>query len=299
MSSIQANAQGRNFVHPVMTMKTAAFLFSLATCMAQEERTFDRTLTVSGTVNLDVVTEAGGIVVTRGAPGTVHIHGVLKASNGFGFFGGGNAPEHIRKLAENPPVQQTGNSIRVGQVTDRSLLRNVSLRLEITAPADTEVRARADSGGIRVEGAKGPVDCKTDSGGIRVSGANSDVRAEADSGGIHIRDVKGMVHAHADSGGIEALNITGSIDAQTDSGGIQLSQVTAAPVKARAESGGVHLKLAHTGGYDIRAECSSGRLVVPDMGSTVPATRHHAEGRIRGGGALVDIKVDSGGVEIE
>lgn len=280
-----------------MLKLAAVFLLAIATCMAQTERTFDRNLTVSGAVNLDVVTDAGGIVVTRGSSGTVHVHGVLKASNS--FFGGDNATEHIRRLAENPPVQQTGNSVRVGQVTDRSLLRGVSMRLEITVPAETEVRARADSGGIQVEGVHGPVDCKTDSGGIRISGIGSGVRAEADSGGIHIHHVKGMVHAHADSGGIEALDIAGSIEAETDSGGIQLSQTTAAPVKARAASGGAHLRLARSGGYDIRAETESGRLVVPEMNAKGPVTKHHAEGRIRGGGAMVDIKVDSGGVEIE
>jgi len=274
----------------------AMLLFTaLATCAVAEERTFDRTLTVSGPVNLDVVTDAGGIVVTHGT-GSVHVHGILKTMNG---WLAGDAAEHLRKLAENPPVQQTGNSIRAGYVTDKSLLRGVSLRFEITVPPDTEVRARADSGGIRVEGVKGPVVCKTDSGGIHISEIGSDVRAEADSGGIHIRDVKGMVHAKADSGGIEALEIAGSVDAQTDSGGIQVSQTTAAPVKARADSGGATVRLAPAGGYDIKASCDSGRITVPEMASKGPIDRHHAEGRVRGGGALVDISVSSGNIHIE
>lgn len=276
----------------------AMFLFAaIATCTAQNERTFDRTLSVSGPVNLDVVTDAGGVVVTRGAAGSVHVHGILKGNNN--WFAGGNAAEHIRKLAENPPVQQTGNSIRAGYVTDKSLLRGVSLRFEITVPPNTEVRARADSGGIRVEAVKGPVDCKTDSGGIHISDIGSDVRAEADSGGIHVRGVKGMVHARADSGGIEALDVAGSIEAQTDSGGIQLSQTTAAPVKARADSGGATVRLAPGGGYDIRASCDSGRITVPEMATKGPIDKHHAEGRIRGGGALVDVSVNSGNIHIE
>jgi len=280
-------------------MKSAAILVfaAIAAAAAPEERTFDRTFTVSGPVNLDVVTDAGGIVVKQGAAGSVHVHGILKANNN--WFAGGDATEHIRKLAENPPVQQTGNGVRAGYVTDKSLLRGVSLRFEITVPPETEVRARADSGGIRVDGVKGPVDCKTDSGGINVSQIGSDVRAEADSGGIHVRGVKGMVHAHADSGGIEALDVAGSVEVQTDSGGIQISQTTAAPVKARADSGGATVRLARSGGYDIRADCGSCRVDVPELASKGPISPHHAEGRLRGGGALVDIKVDSGHIHIE
>jgi hypothetical protein len=269
---------------------------ALAVGAAAEERTFDRTLSVSGPVNLDVMTDAGGIVVTRGDAGSVRVHGILKTTNG---WLAGNAAEHIHKLAENPPVQQTGNSIRAGYVSDKSLLRGVSLRFEITVPPETEVRARADSGGIRVENVKGPVDCKTDSGGIRITEIGSDVRAQADSGGIHIQGVNGMVHAKADSGGIEALNVAGSIEAQTDSGGIQLSQTSAAPVKAHADSGGATVHLASSGGYDIRASSDSGHITVPEMATKGPIDRHRAEGRVRGGGALVDISVNSGNIHIE
>jgi hypothetical protein len=109
----------------------------------------------------------------------------------------------IRELEAHPPIVQNGNSIRV-EVRDRSLLRGISMRLEVETPPDSRLRARADSGGIDVRGIKGPVECHTDSGGIHASEIDSEVRATADSGGIHIRRVNGPVYAHADSGGIEA-----------------------------------------------------------------------------------------------
>ncbi len=280
-------------------MRSAVLLVfgSVVLAAPAEQRTFDRTFSVTGPVNLDVMTDAGGIVVARGAAGTVQVHGIVKSSGN--WLAGGDLADRIRKVADNPPVQQTGNSIRAGHVADKSILRGISLRFEITVPPETEVRARADSGGIRVDGVRGPVDCKTDSGGIHVSQVGSDVRAEADSGGIHIRGVKGMVHAKADSGGIEALDVAGSIDAETDSGGIQLSQTSAAPVKARADSGGATVRLAASGGYDIRADCGSCRVDVPQLATKGTISPHHAEGRLRGGGALVDVKVDSGHLHIE
>jgi len=277
-------------------MLAAAVVAVSVYAVEQQDGTFDRTVNLSGPVNLDVTTDSGGIVVTPGPAGSVRIHGILKAQRG--FFSAGNIDEHIRELERNPPIEQSGNTIRVGYVADRSLLKGVSMRLEITAPPNTQVRARADSGGIQIQGIQGPVDCETDSGGIRVSNIASEVRAGADSGGIHIHEVKGAVYARADSGGIDALDIAGPIDAKTDSGGLHLSQTTPAAIRARADSGGATVTLSPAGGYDVRASSSSGRIVVPEMIVRGAFSKHKVEGKVRAGGPLVDIDVDSGNIDI-
>jgi len=279
-------------------LSLAAVCFSLTLGRAQSERTFERSLNVSGPVSLDINTDSGGIEVTRGSPGGVHIRGYLRASHGW-FEGGGDVDDRMRRLADNPPIQQSGNTIRLGYVNDKLLLKGISLRFEISAPPDTQVRARVDSGGIRVEGVKGPIDCKADSGGIDISSADADVRAETDSGGIHIHDIRGPVYARADSGGIDALNIRGAIDVSTDSGGIHMSQTAPAPVRARADSGGATLRLAPGGGYDVHLHSDSGRVQVAEMTVHGTISEHRYEGTVRGGGPRVDIDVDSGNIDVE
>ena len=277
----------------------AALCFSLTLCRAASERTFERTLSVSGPVSLDINTDSGGIEVTRGAPGAVHIRGYLRSSHGWFDDGGGNVDDRMRRLADNPPIQQSGNTLRLGYVSDKWLLKGISLRFEISAPPDTQVRARVDSGGIRVDGLKGPIDCRADSGGIDVSNVDADVRAETDSGGIHIHDIRGPVYAKADSGGIDALNIHGAIDVSTDSGGIHMSQTSPAPVHARADSGGASLRLAPGAGYDVKLHSDSGRVQVAEMTVHGTISEHRYEGTVRGGGPRVDIDVDSGNIDVE
>src|SRR5579875_1651850 len=230
---------------------SAAMVASIASA-ADYEGSFDRTLHVSGTVDLDAMTDSGGITIRTGSDGAVHIHGILKAQHG--WVSSGNVEERIHELERNPPIEQTGNSVRVGHVADPSLLRNISMRLEIETPSDTRVRARADSGGIRVSGVRGSTDCRTDSGGIDVRDIGAEVRATADSGGIRVSDIAGPLYARVDSGGIEAENVAGSVDVQTDSGGIRVSQSKAAPIHAKADSGGVTLHLAPNAGYDARLD---------------------------------------------
>jgi hypothetical protein len=274
----------------------ALALAATAVSVQEIKGQFDRTLTVSGPADLDILTDSGGISVKPGASGSVQIHAILR---GHDRHDTGDVESRIHALEQNPPVEQTGNKIRIGYVKDKDLLRNVSIRFEILTPADSRIRARADSGGIHVEGVKGPADCQVDSGGIEVDNIGSDVRVKADSGGIRIRNVQGPVSAHADSGGIEALGVAGSVDISTDSGGVQVAQTSAASVRIRADSGGAHVKLAPGAGYDISASSDSGRITVPEMAVRGTISPNHAEGKVRGGGPLVDVRVDSGNVHIE
>lgn len=277
-------------------MKLALF-FVPALIFAQEGR-FERNLPVSGMLDLDARTDAGGIVVTGGSPGSLHIRATLKAQRGSWITAAGDVDARIRRLEQNPPIHQTGNSIQVGHV-DKGQLRGISMRLEIVAPPDTKLRARADSGGIRISGINGPVDAQTDSGGVEADNIGSEVRAHTDSGGIRIRNVHGPVYARADSGGIQATDIAGNIDVQTDSGGIRVAQKQPGEIRAKADSGGAHITLAGASGYDIRATSGSGRVNVSDVAVHGTLSRNHIEGKVRGGGPLVDVHVSSGPVTIE
>jgi hypothetical protein len=275
----------------------AAAILTAGVLCADEQGSFDKTMTVTGPVDLDVVTDSGGITVMTGPAGSVRVHAILKAQHGWLEFN--NAEAHIRELERNPPVEQIGNRIRIGYVRGRDLLRGISMRLEIYTPAETQLRARADSGGIHVRGIRGPAECHTDSGGIEVHEVGSEVRASADSGGIRLGRIGGAVTAHVDSGGIEATDVAGGIDVQSDSGSIHLVQTKAAPIHAKADSGGVTVRLAPGAGYDVSAGAESGSISVPEMTIRNEVSRHHVEGKIRGGGPLVNVRVDSGGIRIE
>ncbi len=279
------------------------FSLTLATGLAAgaaQEGSFDKTLTVSGPVDLDVKTESGGITVTRGSSGSVQIHAILKAEHGwFGSDNGSDVEQRMQELEHHPPVEQNGNRVRAGYVQGRDLLKGISMRLEIQTPSDTQLRARAESGGIRVQGVRGPVDCKTESGGIQIHDVAAEVHAMAESGGLHIGNIKGSVFARADSGGIEATEVAGEIDAETQSGSIRIGQTTAAPIRAKAESGGVTVKLAPGSGYDVSAQTESGPIYVPEMTVSSAYSPHHIEGKVRGGGPLVKVHAESGSVRID
>ena len=75
-------------------------------------KSFDRTLTVNGPVTLHVSTGSGYIHVSPGSDSQVHIVGHVKSSNS---WWGGSSDDAVSKVASNPPINQAGNIIRVGE----------------------------------------------------------------------------------------------------------------------------------------------------------------------------------------
>ena len=114
------------------------------------EGSFTRTLKVSGAVDLDVKTGSGSIKIRTGDASTVQILGRIRASNS--WSGGISAEEKVRRLEANPPIQQTGSIIVIGQIEDRDLQNNVSISYERVVPAATKLRSHTGSGSIEADG---------------------------------------------------------------------------------------------------------------------------------------------------
>ncbi|HEY6936884.1 MAG TPA: hypothetical protein VI424_07015, partial [Terriglobales bacterium] len=138
-----------------------AVLFCISTIPAQAAArgSFQRTLTVTGPVDLDVSTGSGDIDVHSGAVGSVQVTGRIKVSGW-----GGNGDEKVRRLEQNPPIEQNGNSIRIGYITDPDLRRNVSIDYQIVVPQATSLTSHTGSGDQKIDGIKGPLEARSGSG---------------------------------------------------------------------------------------------------------------------------------------
>ena len=280
-----------------LTAVLALLAAVLPAASIEREGSFDRTLTVSGPVELDVNTRAGRIAVRAGQGGSVRIHGTIRPQNG---RVGEDLTARIRAIEQNPPIHQAGNAIRINSIGEEEAGRRLSVSYEITVPAETRLRARTGSGGMAVEGIGGPADVKTGSGAVTVARVGGEVRAYTGSGHIEVDAVKGGLDAHTGSGGIAGAGIAGPIVAHTGSGGIKLEQTAAAPVKAHTGSGGVTVRLPGQAGFDLRAHTGSGKVYC-EQAATVRAGagRRELDAKLHGGGPLVEISTGSGSVRIE
>jgi hypothetical protein len=280
------------------------------------EGAFERTLKVAGSVDLSIQTGSGQIRVQPGATDTVRIAAKLRGDNS--WTSGSDVAERIRKIEQNPPIEQQGSAIRIGRFADEALGRNISISYEVTVPADTKVAASTGSGGIVVGRVKGAVAASSGSGSIQVDGAAA-LKAHTGSGAIHATGIAGEIAANsgsgsitiaqtgagdvkvsAASGGVTLSGVNGAASVSTASGSINLDGRPAGPWSLNCSSGTVTMTVPPDAAFDLSARSSSG-----SVSSVHPVTmvgeidRHRLEGKVRGGGPLVKISTASGGIRIK
>lgn len=254
------------------------------------EATFERNLKVNGKVDLTVSTGSGSIHITHGAGGQVHISGRVRSN-------WGASDEQVRQIANNPPIEQTGNIVRIG--TRRENLHNVSIDYEVEAPVDSYLKASSGSGEVTDDGVGENTKLSTGSGSIHATGLHGSFSVDTGSGKIYAEQLgDGEVRAETGSGSIELRNVHGGLHAQTGSGSIKVGGTPAAPWKLETGSGSIELWTGDAG-MTIDAETGSGSIHTDrELTTQGTSSRHHVTGKINGGGPTVKLETGSGSIRV-
>ncbi len=292
-------------------------LFVATTAFASSPQgTFEKTLQVSGPVDLEVMTHSGDVIVRSGSSGTVQIRGKIYVGD---HWFGGRREEDVHSIEQNPPIHQSGNSVHIEYVD----FHNISINYEITVPADTTIRSRSGSGDQTVEGTRGNADVQTGSGDVRLTNLTGEIHLQTGSGDIRARSISGAVHGgtgsgnveieetgsgnidlHTGSGNITARGIQGGFHGETGSGDVTADGAQTGSWEIRTGSGNVHVHLPSNAAFDADISTSSGSV---DVGSPIEMTvqgrvedaHKSIHGKVRGGGNLLRVHTGSGDIHIE
>lgn len=308
----------------------AGLAFLLTAPAFGAEGRFERTLHVSGPVSLHIQTGSGDVTVRTGNVSTVTVVGTIRA----GDFFHDSPTEKVRRLEANPPIEQMGDIIRVGEIRDEDLRRNVSISYEVTTPPETYLDSRTGSGNQRVAGVRRGVNVSSGSGNVTLTGLAGRTELETGSGDVEINGVQGRVKARTGSGSIQAHGIAGAFWGHTGSGDVTVEEKAAEEVevetgsgevrvqgarkalKVTTGSGSVHLEgqagdaweastgsgdvvLELTGGFDLLAHTQNGSVTVGQPLQDFSSSRHETRGKAGGGGNPVRVNTGSGDIRIE
>jgi hypothetical protein len=296
---------------------TLAMLLATSAAFASTPQgTFEKTLTVSGPVDLEVLTHSGDITVRAGGSGSVVIHGKIYV--GDRWFAGRRESD-VHAIEQNPPIRQEGNSIHIDYVN----VRDIAVDYEITVPVETVIRTRSGSGDQVIEGTRGNVDVQTGSGDVRLEKLTGEVRLQTGSGDVRARDIAGTVRGGAGSGDIEIQETgSGDVDLHTGSGNISVrgiqgafraeagsGDVTAEGAQSgswevRTGSGNVHVQLPANAAFDADISTSSGTVDVDHpiemtVQGRIQEARKQIRGKVGGGGPLLSVRTGSGDIHIQ
>ncbi len=251
---------------------------------------FDRTLSVSGASQLAVSTASGNIQITRGSGNQIHIHGQVHVNHE-------GSEEEARQIAANPPIEQSGDVIRIGQRQEQ--WRGISIDYRIEAPAGTVLTANSGSGDITDEGVGQNAKLQTGSGDIRATSLVGPFVVKTGSGNIVAEQSgQGDVVAETGSGDIELKNIHGSFHGETGSGDIKASGTPSAAWTLQTGSGTIEL---WTGNAPLTLDASTGSGSVNtehEMLVQGSFDHQHVRGKLNGGGPTIRAQTGSGDIHI-
>jgi len=297
---------------------TLVVLFTCTAALAwpSPQGTFDRTLQVTGPVDLEVLTHSGDVRIRAGSSGTVQIHGKIFVGDHWLL---GKREADVHRIEQNPPIRQEGNNIHIDYVD----MRNISIDYEITVPAETTVRTHSGSGDQTIEGTHGNVEVQTGSGDVKLASLQGEIRLQTGSGDVRAREVSGSVKGgtgsgdveieemgpgdidmHTGAGNIIARGIQGSFHGEAGSGDITAEGTQTGSWDIRTGSGNVHVRIPSNAGFDADISTSSGSI---DVGAPIEMTvqgrvgesHKQIHGKARGGGPLLRVRTGSGDIHIE
>lgn len=271
----------------------AAAVLALASLPAfAAQANFDRTLSVSGRVELSVFTGAGNIHLTHGSGNEIRIHGHVTSN------WGGGGEDRVSDVAAHPPIEQTGNIVRIGAHNEN--LHNISIDYDIQAPADSFLEAHSGSGNVTDDGVGENAKLGTGSGNIHANGLRGGFSVSTGSGDVVAEQNSGTgdVTARTGSGNIDLRNLHGSLHAGTGSGDVKAAGTPTGEWRITTGSGNIEL-WPGSAGFNLDAHTGSGE-VHTDREMTVQGSfdHHHTAGRVNGGGPTVYIQTGSGDVRI-
>jgi len=247
----------RKLIHPVQKSALLGFPLLCAVtitplCTAAADNTFERTLSVSGPVRLELSNGSGNVEIKGTADGKVHIFG--KVSGGWSLFGG--SEKNIQEAVANPPIEQHADVIRIGKNSSSS--KNVSIEYTIEAPRETEIDAGVASGGITIDNVRGPVKASSASGYLHIYRVERDANVSAASGAIDVSGIGGILRVSSASGDVVVADVKGDLKVNAASGSIRISNPSD-KVDASAASGAIDIKGAMN---DLKVHAISGSVNV-------------------------------------
>ncbi|HTB95946.1 MAG TPA: DUF4097 family beta strand repeat-containing protein [Terracidiphilus sp.] len=271
-------------------LSAVALLLASLPALASDAN-FDRNLAVTGRVELSVSTGSGFIHITHGSGNQVHVYGHVHSN------WNSDNEQRVREIAANPPIEQTGNIIRIGAHHEN--LHNISIDYEIQAPADSFLDAGSGSGDIKDDGVGDNTKLSTGSGSIHATGLQGGFNVNTGSGNIYVEQTgQGDVRAQTGSGSIELKGVHGGLRAGTGSGEIKVTGSPTMDWKLETGSGSVEFWPGDTG-FTLDASTGSGSVHTDqEMAVQGSFDRHHIVGKVHGGGPTVRIETGSGDVRV-
>jgi len=178
------------------------------------------------------------------------------------------------------------------------------------------------NGGIRLESISGDARVKTSNGSIRVWSVDGDLDARTSNASVELDKFSGAADIHTSNGRVKAAGVKGNFSAATSNASIDADvaeldsgrpmvlstsngSITLAldtwknnEIRASTSNSSVNLRLPAAVQAELKASTSNGNITTDYEVTTSQFSKTRLNGRIGGGGALIDVSTTNGNIRL-
>jgi hypothetical protein len=268
---------------------------AIAAPAAAQRFAFERNYTVGPSPVIDVSTTRGKINIRTGEAGRVAVTGA--ATVRIGMMGPSHAVALARQVAANPPIEQSGDRLRLRSPLDPEASRAMTVNYDLRVPPNARVIAVSDSGAIEVRDVAGHVEVRTQSSTISLLSLGS-ADVETGSGAVRLDGASGAIRISTSSSGITARDVRGGLRSRTESGRTILSGSPSDQWDVSAGSGSIEVDLYAPANATLHATTGSGSVETPERMVKGSIEKRRVEGAIGDGGPVVRLASRSGSIRV-
>lgn len=220
-------------------------------------------------------------------------------------------------------ISRGADSVSIRTVPPLERSGNTGARYTIRLPKQAVLELiKSSNGSLRVTGTEGNATLRTTNGSVRVASITGTVSASSSNGAIEFVDLNGPATARTTNGRIRMEEIQGPMEASTTNGGIVASMTRStderkmrfstsngsielrlpAPlrndVRASTSNGSIEIKLPASASFQVAAR-TSGSSIRTDFPIEGEVTKKRIEGKVGGGGPLLDLSTSNGSISLE
>lgn len=237
---------------------------------------WNKTYEVGSTPELRLITSDANVRVTAGAGNKIEAH---LSTSGYKIGPGElSVYEH-----------QTGNAVTIELHYPHMHFsigwNNRRTDLEVTVPAQTKLNLQGSDGRVSITDVKGPIVARTSDGSLDIEGADGSLEARTSDGKMRVNGWFDHLDLQSSDGGITATALPGS---KVSTGW-----------RLRASDGRVELRIPENLSANVSLRTSDGHIDV-DVPLSVSGRlgTHNIEGKLGGGGELLDIHTSDGSIHV-
>ena len=232
-----------------------------------------------------------------------------------------NTKERLQQVKID--ISRGADSVTIRTVPPLDRGGNSGARYQIRVPKQVVLELiKSTNGSLRVSGTNGAVNLRTTNGSVRVSAVNGAVSANSTNGAIELVGLNGAATARTTNGRIKMDEIQGPMEASTTNGSIVAAMAKSTDdrkmrfsttngaielrlpaglkndVRASTSNGSIEVKMPNGAAFQVAAR-TSGASIRSDFNVEGEVTKKRIEGKVGGGGALLDLSTSNGSISLQ